>query len=595
MMTMIRPAARFRSKLWSLMASRLSHNFAAMSTHKAVIFDMYGVLIPSPVKLVTLFEQQNSITPGTLGQAIRSGGEGNTWKSFMRGELGAEEFVEAFARQCSDIAGRPVPIGLFLSALISGPMTRPLPVMMEAVQLARSRGLKTAVLSNNFLQPNGEPFMPLDRSLFDVIVESCKEGLSKPDPRIFHLCLDRLGVSAHEAVLLDDLEFNVKAAAQLGMHAIKVGDPTAAVEELGKVLWTPLSGCVHGTGPGSPIPMDQLTQYLRSHLPDKDPITVQQSPSITQTNSLYHLTSGGRHLLLRKQQKGCQAVDTEYRLLKALRGSSLPVPEIVDLCEDSSVLGVPFLLMEVCPGTRFRDPTLPGVDPGDRRAMYRAATNALSQIHQTDPGAVGLDGGVVSDSMGYQVEWWAKQYKDSRTPPVPAMERLIEWFPLHLPKPQRTTLVHGNFRLENLVFHPERPEVVAILDWGHSTLGDPRSDLTSSCVAHFVPWDNPLLTGMSDRDLVQLDIPSVEEVFHQYCHTMGLEEGVPDWQFYVAFHLFCLAVRARQLGDSRSSTSVQSISGRLAEQMSDLAWDFATKEGFRIFNAMPRGSHTALP
>ncbi|KAJ8013229.1 hypothetical protein DPEC_G00051100 [Dallia pectoralis] len=587
---MIRPAARFNSQLWSLMAPRLCHNLAAISTYKAVIFDMYGVLIPSPVKLVTLFEQQNSIPPGTLGQAIRSGGEGNTWKRFMRGELEAEEFVEAFDRQCSEIAGRPVPIGLFLSGLTSGPMTRPLPVMMEAARLVRSRGLKTAVLSNNFRQPNGEAFMPLDHTLFDVIVESCKEGLCKPDPLIFHLCLERLGVSAHEAVILDDLEFNVKAAAKLGMHAIKVGDPAGAVKELEKVL----SGFVHGTGLGSALPMDQLTQYLSSRLSDKDLTPVRQSPGMSQTNSLCHLTSGGRHLLLRKQQQGCQDVNTEYRLLKALRGSGFPIPEIVDLCEDKNVLGVPFLLMEVCPGRRFSDPTLPGVDPGDRRKMYQAMTHTLSLIHQVDTRAVGLDDQVKIDSLGNQVEWWTKQYTDSRTRPIPAMERLIKWLPLHLPKPQRTTLVHGNFRLENLVFHPERPEVVAVLDWSHSTRGDPLSDLTSSCVAHCLPRDNPLLTGMSERDLVQLGIPSAEEVFGQYCRSIGLEDGVPDWQFYITFHLFCLAARAGQQGDRQSSTSVQSISGRLAVQMSDLAWDFATKEGFRIFNTTSSGFHTAV-
>ncbi|XP_041708248.1 acyl-CoA dehydrogenase family member 10 isoform X2 [Coregonus clupeaformis] len=592
MMMKMRTAAQFRSQLWSLKTPSLCHrSFAAISTYKAVIFDMYGVLIPSPVKVATVFEQQNSVPLGTLGKAIRTGGEVNAWKRFMRGELGAEEFVEAFGRQCSEIAGCPVPIGSFLSDLTSGPMTKPLPVMMEAILCARSRGLKTAVLSNNFLQLNGDPFLPLDHSLFDVIVESCREGLSKPDPRIYHLCLNRLGVSAHEAVFLDDLEFNVKAAAQLGMHAIKVGDLAVAVKELEGVLGIPLSGFVPGPGSGATkLPMDQLTQYLRKalHLSDKDPVPVQQlSPS--QSNSLYHLTTGGRHLLLRKQQKGSQAMETEYRLLKALNGSGIPVPEIIGLCEDPSVLGAPFLLMEVCLGRMFSNPSLPGLTPGDRRALYQAMEHTLCQIHCLDTRAVGLEDYGEPDDMGLQVEWWSQRYRDSETLPIPAMERLIQWLPLHLPKHQRSTLIHGSFRLENLVFHPEKPEVVAVLDWGRSNLGDPLSDLTFSCMARCLPQDNPLLTGISDKGLEQLGIPSVEEVIGQYSSSMGLEEGVPDWQFYMAFHLFCLA--ASHQGESKNTIAGQTGSGRIAEQVADLAWDFATKEGFRIFNAKPSTPH----
>ncbi|XP_031667580.1 acyl-CoA dehydrogenase family member 10 isoform X3 [Oncorhynchus kisutch] len=557
MMKKMQTAARFRSQLWSLKMPSLCHrSFAAISTYKAVIFDMYGVLIPSPVKLATVFEQQNSVPLGTLGKAISTGGEVNTWKRFMRGEIGAEEFVETFGRQCSEIAGSPVPIGSFLSNLTSGPMTRPLPVMMEAILCARSRGLKTAVLSNNFLQLNGDPFLPLNHSLFDVIVESCREGLSKPDPRIYHLCLNRLGVSAHEAVFLDDLKLNVEAAAQLGMHAIKVGDIAASVKELEGVLGIPLSGFVPGPGSApvaTKLPMDQLTQYLRKalHLSDKDSIAVQQlNPS--QSNSLYHLTTGGRHLLLRKQQKTSRAMETEFRLLKSLSGSGIPVPEIIDLCEDPSVLGAPFLLMEVCLGRMFSDPSLPGLTPGDRRALYQAMQHTLCQIHCLDTRAVGLeDYGEPVDYMGLQVQWWTQQYRDSETPPIPAMERLIQWIPLHLPKHQRSTLIHGSFSLENLVFHPEKPEVVAVMDWGRSRLGDPLTDLTFSCMAHCLPQDNPLLTGISDRGLVQLGIPTVEEVMGQYCSSMGLEEGVPDWNFYMAFHLFCLA--ASHQGESKST------------------------------------------
>ncbi|KAK6327140.1 hypothetical protein J4Q44_G00027850 [Coregonus suidteri] len=198
-------------------------------------------------------------------------------------------------------------------------------------------------------------------------------------------------------------------------------------------------------------------------------------------------------------------------------------------------------------------------------------------------GTIGSPG--CKGDAGMPVEWWSQRYRDSETLPIPAMERLIQWLPLHLPKHQRSTLIHGSFRLENLVFHPEKPEVVAVLDWGRSNLGDPLSDLTFSCMARCLPQDNPLLTGISDKGLEQLGIPSVEEVIGQYSSSMGLEEGVPDWQFYMAFHLFCLA--ASHQGESKNTIAGQTGSGKIAEQVADLAWDFATKEGFRIFNAKP--------
>uniref|UniRef100_A0A8C7HSN5 Acyl-CoA dehydrogenase family member 10 n=1 Tax=Oncorhynchus kisutch TaxID=8019 RepID=A0A8C7HSN5_ONCKI len=578
MMKKMQTAARFRSQLWSLKMPSLCHrSFAAISTYKAVIFDMYGVLIPSPVKLATVFEQQNSVPLGTLGKAIRTGGEVNTWKRFMRGEIGAEEFVETFGRQCSEIAGSPVPIGSFLSNLTSGPMTRPLPVMMEAILCARSRGLKTAVLSNNFLQLNGDPFLPLNHSLFDVIVESCREGLSKPDPRIYHLCLNRLGVSAHEAVFLDDLKLNVEAAAQLGMHAIKVGDIAASVKELEGVLGIPLSGFVPGPGSApvaTKLPMDQLTQYLRKRSLICVRTQGENAPCLTDTHTE---TSTETYI------HSCTLHSSRFFFFFFVSVFFLYVVVL------PSVLGAPFLLMEVCLGRMFSDPSLPGLTPGDRRALYQAMQHTLCQIHCLDTRAVGLeDYGEPVDYMGLQVQWWTQQYRDSETPPIPAMERLIQWIPLHLPKHQRSTLIHGSFSLENLVFHPEKPEVVAVMDLGRSRLGDPLTDLTFS-MAHCLPQDNPLLTGISDRGLVQLGIPTVEEVMGQYCSSMGLEEGVPDWNFYMAFHLFCLA--ASHQGESKSTIAGQTGSGRLAEQVADLAWDFATKQGFRIFNAMPRSPH----
>lgn len=564
---LLRPAVQFSSQRCYFQTPKRHLSCATACPYKVVIFDMYGVLLPSPVKLASVFEQQSGLPLGTLGKAIRAGGEQNVWKSYMKGELGAQEFVEAFSKQCSDIAGCPVPIGSFLSALTSGPMQEPVPIMIEAIKCLRSRGLKTAVLTNNFLAPNRNPFMPLDTALFDVIVESCREGLSKPDSRIYQLCLDRLGVSAQQAVFMDDLHFNVQAAADLGMTAIKVDEPAAAVRDLEKVLGfhLSLSGTSHNISQPS---ADQLKQYLRKHLHlnDTDVDVQPLSPS----QSLHFITCRGRNLLLRTQQPNPQALETEHRFLKALSGSGLPIPQIIDYCEDPS-MGGPFLLMEICPGRRFIDPSLPGLNPADRTALYQAMTTSLCQLHRLDTTLLGPGGEHISEPLGELVDKWIQQYMSSQTQSIPAIKRLIDWLPLHLPKHHSTTLVHGGFRLSNLVFHPEQAEVVALVDWGSAALSDPLLDLTSLCITHHLPQNHPLLPGLGGLKVDQLGIPRMENLIGQYCSTMGVEPP-PHLQFYMALQLLRLA--ALQKG---------------AEQLAELGWDFATKEGFRIFNAMSRG------
>ncbi|KAJ8263490.1 hypothetical protein COCON_G00159470 [Conger conger] len=250
--------------------------------------------------------------------------------------------------------------------------------------------------------------------------------------------------------------------------------------------------------------------------------------------------------------------------------------------------------MEYRAGRVFLDPSLPGLTPEQRRGVYEAMTAVLCQIHRADITALGLqDYGKPGEYVARQVHRWTRQYRASETRSIPAMERLIHWFPQHLPQTQRTAIVHGDFRLDNLVFHADKPEVVAVLDWELSTLGDPLCDLATSCLAHFLPPDFPILRGICVPGLSSLGIPSAEEVFGQYSRVMGLPDTA-NWQLYMAFSFFRVAailqgVYKRSLTGQASSASAESA-GQLAEQMADLAWDFATKEGFRVFKAMPGGA-----
>ncbi|MCI4392544.1 hypothetical protein PGIGA_G00147100 [Pangasianodon gigas] len=552
------------------------------SSHRAVIFDMFGVLIPSPLPKATEWEDENGVPRGTIGQAIRAGGNNNSWRKYMRGELGPEEFVEAFSRDCSQIAGFKVHTGSFHSALTSDSMSRPVTVMMDAVQCARAEGFKTAVLSNNFLLPGGKSYLPLDISLFDVIVESCRVGLCKPDLRIYQLCAERLGVSPHEVVFLDDLSFNVEAAVQLGMHGIMVRDPGLAVRELEQVLKVPLSGYRPGTrsvGLNWQLPMNQLTQYLKkaTQLPLTDHIMSQSFL----TDSTY-LLSCGQHRFVLKKKPSNEALQKEIRLLKALKEAKVPVPSVIAQHEMSSnVLGTPFYLTLYCPGRVFTDHSIPGEDPQGKRHIYETMIKTLCQIHRVDLKTTGLENlRDPGDFMESEVKKWAQQFKANEIQPIPAMDRLIDWLLLHRPKHQRTTLLHGSFSLNNLVFDSETPDVRALLGWSLSTVGDPLVDLASCCMPHFLP---PVASTQPGRKFVPMGIPSAEEIFELYSKEMGLEY-IPNWQFYMAFCFFRQAaiLQTNYKTSFKGTTNTSEI-----EDIAHVAWDFATKEGFRIFNALP--------
>ncbi|KAL2079571.1 hypothetical protein ACEWY4_025315 [Coilia grayii] len=588
-MLLSRRAVRMCTVAWHPQICHLSSH-----PYKAVIFDMYGVLIPSPMPKAKEWEDRNGVPPGTISRAIRMGGEGSIWKRFMRGELGVEEFLKAFNDECSIIAGSAVSMDSFLEALTSGAMRQPLPAMVEAVQSIRDRGLKTAVLSNNFLLPGGESYLPLDQNLFNVIVQSCQVGLCKPDHRIYELCSNRLGVLPKEAVFLDDLPVNVEAAAQMGMRAIKVEDPVAAIRELEEVLQFPLSGHVFRIDRMKKhqhqLPMDKLTHYLRDviQLPGTDQLTVQKI-SCSSSQTTYFLNSRERQLIL-KMTPHVQTAKTEQRTLNALKGSWVPVPEVLKLCEDASVLGTPFLLLEPRGARVFQNPSLPNLRPEERRAVYGAAVQTLCQIHSLEPSTAHLDR---HEPVEQLLMTLTQQYRASANPSIPAMDRLIEWLPVHLPKEQQAKVVHGDFRLSSLVFDAVKPQVRAVLGWDQCTLGDPLMDVASLCMAHYLPPESPVQPGMLRGDPSEAGIPEPAEVFQQYSRAMGLGD-VPHWQFYVALSFFRTAVHLQvesaHTAAGESYTEHVDRKSHIIAQVAELAWDFAIKEGFRIFNAMPRAS-----
>ncbi|XP_009073760.1 PREDICTED: acyl-CoA dehydrogenase family member 10-like, partial [Acanthisitta chloris] len=522
--------------------------------YRAVIFEESSVLLPAPHGTATDWEAQGCIPAGTIQQVLLSGGENSPSLRYSRGELTAVEFLQELGQQCFETANVPVPVDSFLWDLIRSEMKKQLPMMAEAAQCIRAEGLKTALLSSNLCLGDAERFLPLDQQLFDVMVEPCREGMCRPIiPGIYKLCLERLGVQPQESIVLESSSQNLQAAAQLGMKTVKVDDAEAALKELETHLGFPLRGFVPYTRsvrPGMEIPKDHLQKYLEDVLGDHptEPLELRQFGHGESTRS-YLVRFGGRLLVLKKEEEvpdslcpSGAAVAREYRILKALAEAGVPVPTALALCEDRRLLGTPFCLLEHCAGRVHRDASLPTLPPSQRWACYAAMSHVLAQIHSVDLGAAKL-GDLVEHGnyIQQQVESWTKQYRAVETRVIPAMERLIQWLPLHFPESQETTVLHGDFRMDHLVFHPDRPQVLAVLGWKFATLGDPMSDLANNCMAYFLPPHFNALRGLRNCDLGPLGVPTAEEYSQLYCGHMGVEHP-ENWNFYMAFAFFRLAV-----------------------------------------------------
>ena len=325
------------------------------------------------------------------------------------------------------------------------------------------------------------------------------------------------------------------------------------------------------------VPPPALIDWLSTHVSGfRGPATIARI-SGGQSNPTFRITSPSGDLVLRRRPIGmllpsAHAVDREYRVMQALAGSGVPVPRVHGLCEDPSAAGAMFFVMDFIPGRVFWDPRLPELSMPDRRAMFSEMNRTLSAIHSLDPLAIGLgDFGRPGDYLARQVTRWTRQYRASETMQIPAMERLIDWLPAHLPEEGPTRLVHGDFRLDNVLIHPGEPKITAVLDWELSTLGDPRADIAY----HMLSWhlSPDLFRGLEGADLAHLGIPDERSYLDAYIATSGIDPR-PHWTFFLILSLFRLAsilqgIRQRaQNGNASAADSavIGAKAGAIAER-----------------------------
>jgi aminoglycoside phosphotransferase (APT) family kinase protein len=267
-------------------------------------------------------------------------------------------------------------------------------------------------------------------------------------------------------------------------------------------------------------------------------------------------------------------VDREYRVIKALAATDVPVARVYALCEDDAVIGSAFYVMDCVDGRIFRDPQLPGCSSEERAAIYDEMNDVLARLHRVDHEAVGLgDFGKPGNYFERQIGRWTKQYQAAQTDDVEAMNHLIAWLPAHVPLSDETCIVHGDFRLENSIFHPSEPRMLAVLDWELSTLGHPLADLAYNCLLYHMM--SPTQGSLLGIDFAATGIPAEADYVADYCRRTGRPD-VEHWDFYLAFALFRLAsiaqgVYKRGLDGNASSEQAMTY-GTICQLLAQLAW-----------------------
>ena len=329
-----------------------------------------------------------------------------------------------------------------------------------------------------------------------------------------------------------------------------------------------------------------LVQYMNEHVDGfEGPVKVEKFKG-GQSNPTYLLTTATKKYVLRRKPPGkllpsAHAVDREYKVMTALVKTGFPVPKTYALCEDANIVGTEFFIMDFVEGRIFWNASLPDAAPEERTPLYNALIDTLADLHMTDYASIGLnDYGKPGNYFERQIGRWSKQYQAAETETIDAMNNLIAWLPTAIPQDDATSIVHGDFRFDNVIMHPTEAKSLAVLDWELSTLGHPLADFTYFLMAwHFPPQVRGGLAGM---DLNELSIPKLEEAVERYGKRTG-RESIPDLNFCLAYNMFRLGsiaqgVYARALQGNASSPQAMAM-GKQITPLATLAWEYAKKAG----------------
>ena len=331
----------------------------------------------------------------------------------------------------------------------------------------------------------------------------------------------------------------------------------------------------------------RLTDYMRAHVNGFSGVLHVEQFKGGQSNPTFLLEAGGERYVLRRKPPGtllpsAHAVEREFRVIRALADTGVPVAKVHALCDDPDVIGTPFYVMEYVDGRILWDGTLPDMSHSERCALYDEMNRVIAALHSIDPVAIGLaDYGKPGNYIARQVGRWTKQYRAAETGPITAVDCLIDWLPMHIPAGDESRIVHGDYRLDNVIFHPTKPRILAVLDWELSTLGHPLVDFAYHCMTWRIPAQQG--RGLGGMDVTALGIPDEAAYLHRYLQRVarGPNDAVSeaDWSYYLVFNMFRLVgilqgVTARALQGNASSALALEM-GRRTRPLAEQAWALA--------------------
>lgn len=332
----------------------------------------------------------------------------------------------------------------------------------------------------------------------------------------------------------------------------------------------------------------RLEDYMHAHVEGfEGPLEIRQFKG-GQSNPTYQLVTPRKTYVMRRKPPGkllpsAHAVDREYRIITALGEVDYPVAKTYCLCTDDSVIGTMFYIMDMVEGRILWDPNLPEIARDDRRAIFEAKIETLAKLHKVDYHALGLDDfGKPGNYFSRQISRWTKQYIASETQSIDTMNRLIDWLPNNIPDGDETTIVHGDYRLDNMVLHPTKPEVLAVLDWELSTLGHPLGDFTYHLMQWYLPPDGASTNSLQGIDFKAANIPDDTEYTALYCAHTG-RDHIDNLDYYVAYNMFRLAgILQGIVGRVRDGTASNAHAAAMADRvkpLADLGWVYAQRAG----------------
>ncbi|MDB5797137.1 MAG: phosphotransferase family protein [Paucimonas sp.] len=335
------------------------------------------------------------------------------------------------------------------------------------------------------------------------------------------------------------------------------------------------------------VDLKVLQDYLAAHVPGySGELSIEQFKG-GQSNPTFRLSAGGKRYVMRskpapaaKLLPSAHAIDREFRVMNALQQAGFPAPRQYALCTDESVIGRAFYVMECVEGRVLWEQSLPGMSREERAAIYDEMNRVIALLHTIDYDAIGLSSfGKPGNYFARQIDRWTRQYRASETEKIQAMDELIAWLPQNIPAGDDTTIVHGDYRLDNMIFHPTEPRILAVLDWELSTLGHPLADFSYHCMSwHIEPGE---FRGIGGLDLPALGIPTEQQYIARYSERTGREVRMEDFNFYLAYNMFRMAGILqgimKRYADGTASSEQALRSGRAARPMAEMGWGYAQR------------------